>query len=104
MKCTIKRLAVVLTAMLLSLSCGGSYADSLYVSDLLQSTVTKFDAVTGAFQQVLITGGASLPDRTIPANPNGIVVNGPVSSPELVVAFQNVNASYGGDIQVFDEA
>src|SRR6516225_8687613 len=97
MKRTIKRLAVVLAAMVLSLSCGGSYADSLYVSDQIQNTVSQFDAVTGTFQRVLITAAAGGMH-----GPNGIIVN-PVASPQIVVANQNVGLPVNGDIRVFDE-
>src|SRR5215471_7530389 len=96
MKRTLESLAVVLIAMLASLWCGGSYADSLYVSDQIQNTVTQYDAVTGDFQRVFITankGGLK--------GPNGIVVN--PSAPELVVADQNVGLPIPGDILVFDE-
>jgi DNA-binding beta-propeller fold protein YncE len=50
---------------------------------------------------VLITGTPFPPGH--PVAPNGIVVN-PVSPPELVVAFQNANTPFNGEIQVFDEA
>jgi hypothetical protein len=90
-------LAVVLTAMISSLWWSGSYADSLYVSDQILNTVTQFDAVTGAFQRVLITA-----DQGGMVGPNGIVVN-PVASPELVVANQNAGLPINGDIRVFDE-
>jgi hypothetical protein len=50
---------------------------------------------------VLITGTPFPPGH--PVTPNGIVVN-PVSPPELVIAFQNADTPFNGEIQVFDEA
>jgi hypothetical protein len=108
---------VALMAALLPLfwSSGSSHADdaddftpgrdSFYVSDFGYppqpppvGTVSKFRVSNGDFQKVLITG--MLPH---PVTPNGIVVN-PVSPPELVVAFQNFNTVFNGEILVFDKA
>jgi hypothetical protein len=110
-------LTVALTAALLSSFCssGSSHADdaddftpgrdSFYVSDFGYppqpppvGTVNKFRVSNGDFQKVLITGMLSHP-----VTPNGIVVN-PVSPRELVVAFQNFNTAFNGEILVFDKA
>lgn len=86
--------------------------DSFYVSDQgggppqpqpfpPLGTVGKFRISNGDFQGVLITGTPFPPGH--PIAPNGIVVN-PVSPPELVVAFQNADTPFNGEIQVFDQA
>jgi hypothetical protein len=64
-------------------------------------TVSKFRVSNGEFQRVLITGTPFPPGH--PITPNGIVVN-PVSPPELVVAFQNADTPFNGEIRVFEEA
>src|SRR5438128_637956 len=74
--------------------------DSFYVSDQILNSVSKFRVSNGDFQKVLITGVAP-PGH--PGTPNGIVVN-PVSPPELVVAFQNADTDFNGEVWVFDEA
>jgi hypothetical protein len=64
-------------------------------------TVSKFRVSNGDFQRVLITGTPFPPGH--PVTPNGIVVD-PVSPPELVVAFQNADTPFNGEIRVFEEA
>ena len=101
----IKCLTVVLATIVASLWSSGSSraADvisnpiSLYVSDEILNTVTQYNAITGAFQRVLITAGAGGM-----VGPNGIVVNR-VAPPELVVANQNLFLPINGDIRVFLE-
>src|SRR5215472_17143377 len=111
---------VLITGLLTPVCCGSDSRadaftpgrDSFYVSDQQGGppqpqpfpplgTVSKFRVSNGDFDKVLITGTPFPPGH--PITPNGIVVN-PVSPPELVVAFQNADTPFNGDIQVFDEA
>jgi hypothetical protein len=83
-------------------------ADSLYVTDQALNTVNKYDATTGALQEVLIpyTGGdAKCKSPPIPppgclVGPNGIIVTN-ATAPQLMIANQNVNLPINGDIRVF---
>jgi len=111
---------VLITGLLTPVCCGSDSRaddftpgrDSFYVSDQQGGppqpqpfpplgTVSKFRVSNGDFDKVLITGTPFPPGH--PITPNGIVVN-PVSPPELVVAFQNADTPFNGEIHVFDEA
>ena len=75
-------------------------SDSFYVSDEISNAVSQFRVSNGDFQKRLITG-VSPPGH--PGTPNGIVVNR-VSPPELVVAFQNADTPFNGEVLVFNQA
>jgi hypothetical protein len=87
-------------------------ADSLYVTDMGHNTVNKYDAETGALQQVLIPYPGDTfcrvpqpPETGIPpagclVGPNGIIVIN-VNAPQLLIANQNANLMPNGDIRVF---
>jgi hypothetical protein len=79
---------------------------SLYVTDQVVNAVTEYNAITGAFQRVLISnplpppGSLTAPDGL--DGPNGIVVSR-AEPPQLVVVNQNVNQIINGDIRVYSE-
>ena len=85
---------------------------SLYVTDQALNTVTEYDAITGAFRQILIpypgdvcTIGPPPPPLGIPpagclVGPNGIVVSN-ANAPQLMIANQNVKLDVNGDIRIF---
>src|SRR5271170_5949360 len=108
---SIRPSAMVLVAALLSplwfsgssRADGTAHHDSFYVSDEIASTVTQFDAETGAFIGVLIYESGSPAPPVGATTPNGIVVDN-LRPPKLVVTNQNANPPYNGDVRVFDKA
>jgi DNA-binding beta-propeller fold protein YncE len=65
-------------------------ADSLYIGDVSDNTVKRFDATTGAFLGPFVTGGSGGLD-----GPRGLIFNHPG---QLLVSNQNVDQTFAGEI------
>jgi hypothetical protein len=91
-----KIIAVIGIALLAGGITRSSRADSLYVGDADDNTVKRYDAATGAYQGVFVSRSSGGLD-----GPRGLIFS-PQPRPTLVVANQNVDQNFSGEILAYN--